>query len=216
MRAGLAAMGGLQGLLRGNASGRRATAPPPSRRGSQSAGEASADAATTARVDQRGAAGRRRSSARSGPGWPPGSGAITTVGTAGTVDVHRPHQPGRRRPQHLPARLPGRRRRPAARANREANATDDQPRRPRTSAHRQWRPPAPDPLGGPPADDGAAAGAWQQYPAAPSGAGGQPAPVGGCRGGRGRRGGSVAGKGDDRGNGVWRLHHGTAAACSSG
>ena len=139
MRAGLAAIGGLQGLLRGNAGRRRADGTAAQTSGSQSAGEASADAATTARVDQRGAAGRRLPRPGRRRARPPASGAITTVGAAGTsVFTDLTNQAGVGHNTYYPD-YQGGSRRPAARANREANATDDQPRRPRTRAHRQWR-----------------------------------------------------------------------------
>jgi hypothetical protein len=170
-------MGGLQGLLNGNATaGADGTANQST--GSQSAGEASADAATTARVTsavQQGASFL----GPIGAGLAAGLGAITTVGAAGTsMFTDLTNQAGVGHNTYQPD-YQGGTGDPAARANREANATDDQPADPGPAPTGSGESPAPDPLGGPPADYGATAGAWQQYPAAPSGVGG-PAGAGGA------------------------------------
>ena len=78
----------------------------------QSTGEATADAATTSRVAGGCAAGRPGSRPGRSRAGPPGLGMVARVGAQGTLAAHRHDQPGRRRPQHLPARLPGRLRRP--------------------------------------------------------------------------------------------------------
>ncbi|PZQ53364.1 MAG: hypothetical protein DI570_24150, partial [Phenylobacterium zucineum] len=166
MRAGLAAMGGVQGLLRGNpTAGADGTATQTS--GHQSAGEASADATTTARVTstvQQGAGFL----GPIGAGLAAGIGAITTIGAAGTsafADLtnqegvgHNTYQPD----------YQGGRGDAAARANREANATDE-PAADTEPTPTGGEPPTPSRLGGQPIDGGAGAGGTDQTLAARAG-----------------------------------------------
>ena len=170
MRAGLAAMGGFGGLLRGNlAAGADGTAAQTS--GSQSAGEASADAATTARVTsavQQGAGFL----GPIGAGIAAGIGAITTIGAAGTsVFTDLTNQEGVGHNTYQPDYQGGAGDQ-AARANREANATDNQPPDPGTAPTGVGDTPAAGPLGGTPSHEGAAAGGWEWDPATPADAGG--------------------------------------------
>ncbi len=124
MRAGLQATGGLQGLLRGHpaATGDDDTASATS--GGQSAGEASADAATTSRV----AGVVQQAGSFLGPvgaGLAAGIGVMTRVGSIGTsVLTDMTNQEGVGHNTYQPDYQDGRRD-GAARANREANATDD-------------------------------------------------------------------------------------------
>jgi hypothetical protein len=154
MRAGLAAMGGVQGMLRGNpTAGADGTATQTA--GSRSAGEASADAATTARVTgavQQGAG----IFGPIGAGLAAGIGAITTLGAAGTsvfTDLTNQQGVGHNTYQPDYQGGPGD---PAARANREANATNHQPPDPGPASTGGWQPSTSGPLGGPSGDSAAA------------------------------------------------------------
>jgi hypothetical protein len=169
MRAGLAAMGGVQGLLRGNpTAGADGTATQSA--GSQSAGEASADAATTARVTTAVQQGAGMFGAV-GAGLAAGIGAITTVGTSATaVFTDLTNQEGVGHNSYQPD-YQGGRGDAAARANREANANDGPPAdtEPLPTG---GEPPIPSPLGGQPMDGGPAAGATDQALAARAGTSG--------------------------------------------
>lgn len=169
MRAGLAAMGGVQGLLRGNLSaGAEGTATQTS--GSQSAGEASADAATTARVTSAVQQGAGMFGAV-GAGLAAGIGAITTVGTNATaVFTDLTNQEGVGHNTYQPD-YQGGRGEGAARANREANATDDQPPEAEPTPT-GGEPPVPSPLGGQPIGGGAGAGGTDPALAARAGTSG--------------------------------------------
>lgn len=142
MRAGMAAMGGIQGLLRGNpTAGTDGTAAQSV--GGQSAGEASADAATTTRVTsavQQGAG----FFGPVGSGLAAGIGAITTIGSACTsVFTDLTNQEGVGHNTYQPD-YQGGLGDPAARANREANATDNQPPDPDPAPSGGGQPAAPD------------------------------------------------------------------------
>ena len=123
MRAGLQATGGLQGLLRGQpAAASDDTAAASS--GGTSAGEASADAATTSRV----AGVVQQAGSFLGPvgaGFAMGIGVMTRVGSVGTsVLTDMTNQEGVGHNTYQPDYQDGRRD-GAARANREANANSD-------------------------------------------------------------------------------------------
>ena len=169
MRAGLAAMGGVQGLLRGNSTaGADGTASQSA--GSQSAGEASADAATTARVTSavQQAAGMFGAV---GAGLAAGIGAITTVGSNATaVFTDLTNQEGVGHNTYQPDDQGGRGD-ASARANREANATDDQQPPDTGPAPTGGEPPTPGPLGAP-MDGGPAGGGTDQALAARAGTSG--------------------------------------------
>ncbi|HEY3368098.1 MAG TPA: type IV secretion system protein, partial [Symbiobacteriaceae bacterium] len=126
MRAGMQAMGGVQGLMRGNASAGVADDNAWQSRGAQSAGEASADAATTTRVTS----AVQQGSSFLGPigaGLAAGLGVVTRVGSIGTslvTDLTNQEGVGHNtyQPDYQGGYGDG-----AARANREANATDHDP-----------------------------------------------------------------------------------------
>ena len=126
MRAGMQAMGGVQGLLRGNPSAGVADQTASQSRGGQSAGEASADAATTSRV----AGAVQQGSSFLGPvgaGFAAGLGLMTRVGSMGTslvTDLTNQEGVGHNtyQPDYQGSYGDG-----AARANREANATNNDP-----------------------------------------------------------------------------------------
>lgn len=164
MRAGLAAMGGVQGLLRGN------TTAAADGIASQSAGEASADAATAARVTsavQQGAGFL----GPIGAGLAAGIGAITTIGSVGTsLFTDLTNQEGVGHNTYQPD-YQGGAGDPAARANREANATYDQPTDPGPAPTGGGEPSAPTPTG-PASGDGGALGGSDQALAARAGTSG--------------------------------------------
>ena len=142
MRAGLAAMGGVQGLLRGNpTAGADGTATQTS--GSQSAGEASADAATTARVTS----AVQQGAGMFGPvgaGLAAGIGAITTIGTNATsIFTDLTNQEGVGHNTYQPDYQGGYADQ-AARANREANATQNEPSDPPAGSPSGGQPTTPD------------------------------------------------------------------------
>ena len=123
MRAGMQAMGGLQGLLRGKSDADSDdTASQAS--GGQSAGEASADAATTAKVS--GATSQLASFfGPVGGALAAGLGAVTTIGSVGTsVLTDLTNQEGVGHNTYQPD-YQGGGQNGAARANREANSTNN-------------------------------------------------------------------------------------------
>jgi hypothetical protein len=132
MRAGLQATGGLQGLLRGQPGATASDDTASTGSGSESAGEASADAATTSRV----AGVVQQAGSFLGPvgaGLAAGIGVMTRVGSVGTsVLTDMTNQEGVGHNTYQPDYQDGRRD-SAARANREANGADDpQPDEPPT------------------------------------------------------------------------------------
>ncbi len=132
MRAGLQATGGLQGLLRGQPAATASDDTASSSSGRESAGEASADAATTSRV----AGVVQQAGSFLGPvgaGLAAGIGVLTRVGSVGTsVLTDLTNQEGVGHNTYQPDYQDGRRD-GAARANREANGADDpQPDEPPT------------------------------------------------------------------------------------
>jgi hypothetical protein len=174
MRAGLATMGGVQGLLRGNptaaADGTAAQAA-----GNQSSGEASADAATTARVTssvQQGAG----FFGPIGAGLAAGIGLVTRVGSVGNsvfTDLTNQEGVGHNtyQPDYQGGTGDG-----AARANREAKNSGDQPSsEPDPSPPVQGEPGTADPFGSPPPSGGSASGGSSDALAARAGTGGSAA-----------------------------------------
>ena len=148
-------MGGVQGLLSGKpTAGADGTASQSA--GTQSAGEASADAATTARVT--GAV--QQGAGFFGPvgiGLAAGIGVITKVGSVGnSVFADLTNQEGVGHNSYQPDYQAGRSD-SAGRANREANATDDQPS---------------DPAPTPPPDSGPSGAAVYENPPTGSSGGG--------------------------------------------
>ncbi len=123
MRSGMQAMGGLQGLLSGKPGATVADDTASASSGSQSAGEASAEAATTTRV----AGAVQQGGSFLGPvgvGLAAGLGVMTKIGTLGTaVLTDVTNQEGVGHNTYQPDYQDGRRD-TAARANREANGQD--------------------------------------------------------------------------------------------
>jgi hypothetical protein len=163
MRAGLATMGGVQGLLRGNptaaADGTAAQAA-----GNQSSGEASADAATTARVT---------SSVQQGAGFFGPIGAGLAAGNSVFTDLTNQEGVGHNtyQPDYQGGTGDG-----AARANREAKNSGDQPSsEPDPSPPVQGEPGTADPFGSPPPSGGSASGGSSDALAARAGTGGSAA-----------------------------------------
>lgn len=125
MRAGMQATGGLQGLLAGKPAATASDDTAAKSSGGQSVGEASADAATTARV----AGAVQQAGSFLGPvgfGLAAGLGAMARVGTVGTsVLTDLTNQEGVGHNTYQPDYQDGRRD-GAARANREANSEPQQ------------------------------------------------------------------------------------------
>ena len=175
MRAGMAAMGGVQGLLSGKPA-EAADGTASQSAGTQSAGEASADAATTARV----AGAVQQGAGFFGPvgvGLAAGIGVITKVGSVGNsvfADLTNQEGVGHNsyQPDYQAGRSDG-----AGRANREANTTDNQP--------------SSDPAPTPPPDSGPSGAAVYENPPAGSSGGGSGEAVA-ARAGTGAAGGGAS------------------------
>jgi hypothetical protein len=172
MRAGMAAIGGIQGLLRGNPAAGVTDGTAAQSAGGQSAGEASADAATTARVT----GSVQQAAGFFGPvgaGLAAGIGLITRVGSVGNsvfADLTNQEGVGHNtyQPDYQGGSSDG-----AARANREANSRGDQPSsEPDPTPPLQGEPAGADPFASPPAGGGSASGGSSDAVAARAGTSG--------------------------------------------
>jgi hypothetical protein len=162
MRSGMQAMGGMQGLLSGKPAATVADDTASTSSGSQSAGEASAEAATTTRV----AGAVQQGGSILGPvgiGLAAGLGVMTKLGTLGTaVLTDVTNQEGVGHNTYQPDYQDGRRD-AAARANREANGHDESTPTTDTEPGPTGGTPTPgqggvEPAGGTPATTGTASG----------------------------------------------------------